>query len=417
MKEFKKDFNYNDNKGLVFVSKIGKNGTPGDILYANDATCNRLGYTINEILSTNPFDIGMPIDGATIKNEITKLLAGETVYYPMLFFTKSNQAILTNIEANLCEFYGNSAVLTVAREIYDHNFIKSIIIKFNKELESKMIQIEESKEHLFQQEKLATIGQIAAGVAHEINNPLGYISSNIETAQVYFSKIKQILDLYHSLFSRVSSIPADELNVEISKITDLRNQSNIDFIMNDIIELFKDTKDGLEKISEIVNNLKTFSRVDPNLEFKEYDLNNGIKETLIIAKNEIKYCADVIEKLGNIPILMASGNRINEVFLNIILNSCYAIKNKEINKRGLITITTNIEDNYVACQIEDNGTGIKKEHLNRIFDPFFTTKPVGSGTGLGLSIAYDIIVNKHHGKIYADSTFGYGTKITIKLPL
>lgn len=416
MKNFNGDFNYDYSECLVFINKIGKNGAPDYIVYANDTACSKLGYTKDEMTSIDTVNIGMPIYEANLKDELSKLFGGATVSYAMLFFTKFNKVILTNVEVSLCEFYGNMAVLSIAREINDKDFTRNIVIKFNNELNSKMMQIKETKEQLFQHEKLAVIGQMAAGVAHEINNPLGYISSNVETGQKYFYKIKKILDSYDSLISKLSSLSPHELNDEIKKIIDLKNQSNIDFIMNDIVELNKDIESGLKRISEIVNNLKIFSRVDTSLEFEEYDLNKGIKETLNMARNEIKYNANVVENLGNIPIIMASGNRINEVLLNIILNSCYAIKNKKSEENGLIIISTSIEDNYVVCQIEDNGIGIESENLTRIFDPFFTTKPVGSGTGLGLSISYDIVVNKHNGKIYTESKLGKGTKTTIKLP-
>jgi len=416
MKNFNGNFSYDCSECLVFINKIGKDGVPGNIVYVNEEACCKLGYTKDEMTSLDTVNIGMPICEANLKDELSKLFAGETISYSMLFFTKFNKVILTNVEVSLCEFCGNSTVLTIAREINDKDFIRNIVINFNNELNSKMVQIEETKEQLFQHEKLAIIGQMAAGVAHEINNPLGYVSSNIETGWEYFSKIKKILYSYDSLISKLPSISPHELNDEIKSILDLRNQSNIDFIMNDIVELNSDIKNGLNKISEIVNNLKTFSRVDPTLKFEEYDLNKGIKETLNLAKNEIKYNADVVVNFCNIPIIMANGNRINEVILNIILNSCYAIKNKKSEENGLIIISTSIEDNYVVCQIEDNGIGIEIENLTRIFDPFFTTKPVGSGTGLGLSISYDIVVNKHNGKIYIESTFGKGTKTTIKLP-
>lgn len=405
------------NNSLIFINKIGEKGTPSDILYVNDTVCKRLGYSFNEMISLQPTDVGMPINSNNLKDKIKKLYAGGMVCYPMLFFAKSNQVLLTNIEASLTTYNGNKAVLTVAKEIYEHNFIKNIVIKYNKDLESSMMQIEETKEQLFQQEKLATIGQMAAGIAHEINNPLGYISSNIETAYTYFNKLEYLLNSCEQLFSNLSSLSDNELDNKLIQISELKNKINLDFILSDVKELFEDIEDGLKKISEIVNNLKTFSRLDPSLEFKIYDLNKGIKNSLIIARNEIKYYARVVESLGNIPVIMANGNRINEVLLNIILNSCYAIKNKNSNEKGIIKITTYVENEYVVCEIEDNGTGIKKENINKIFDPFFTTKPVGSGTGLGLSIAYDIITNKHNGKIYAESIPEIGTRITFKLPI
>lgn len=157
--------------------------------------------------------------------------------------------------------------------------------------------------------------------------------------------------------------------------------------------------------------------MDKSSEFESYDLNTGIKNTLIIAKNEIKYVAEIEMDLGELPEIQASSGQINQVLLNIIINAAYAIKEKQIDKLGLIKISSYHDDQFVFCSIQDNGFGMNEETLQRIFNAFFTTKPMGQGTGLGLSISYDIIVNKHSGDISVSSEKGIGTTFIIKLPL
>jgi len=203
----------------------------------------------------------------------------------------------------------------------------------------------------------------------------------------------------------------------MNTVYNTENKINIDFINSDITDLFNDVSDGLERISKIVMGLRTFSRVDQQNEFEEYDLNNGIQNTLLVANNEIKYHAKVELFLGDIPNIYANGGQINQVLLNIIINAVHATKSKEDINSSLITVRTYSDERYASCEIEDNGTGIPGNIIGRIFDPFYTTKPVGQGTGLGLSIAYDIIVNKHKGELLVDSKPDAGSKFTVRLPV
>ena len=185
--------------------------------------------------------------------------------------------------------------------------------------------------------------------------------------------------------------------------------------------MFDDIEDGLERITEIVSSLRAFSRQDINNEFTDYNLNKGIKNALVITRNDIKYSAVVGENLNDIPIIKANGNKIDQAILNIILNASASIKEKQslenMNEEGLITITTDANDEYVRCVIEDTGIGIDGKDIIKIFDPFYTSKPVGEGTGLGLSIAHEIIVGEHNGQLYAESKPMVGTKFIIILPI
>lgn len=265
---------------------------------------------------------------------------------------------------------------------------------------------------LIQKEQLAGIGQLAAGVAHEMNNPLGFIISN-------FNMLNQYIKIFLELMNKF-----DDLNLENDSIKKFKMENDYDFIIEDFAELLNDTNSGLNRLNGIVKSLKSFSRINDIKEFSEFDVNQGIKETLIITKNEYKYIADVETELAEISTILAFGGEINQVFLNLIINAVQAIKmkNNEANEedikdeRGKITIKTSETSDYVVIKITDNGCGMKKESFTKIFNPFYTTKPIGAGTGLGLSISYDVITNKHNGRIEVDSIIDVGTTFTIYLP-
>jgi len=278
-------------------------------------------------------------------------------------------------------------------------------------------KLKQTELQLMQQEKFAGIGHLAAGIAHEINNPLGFVLSNFETLSNYAKVYKMIIDEYRELKDSLSEINSAKLQEKLSQINHLEEENNLDFITEDLDELISDSCEGLDRISKIVTSLRLFSRIDQHNDFEEYDINEGIANTLIIARNEIKYHAEVEENFKEIPNIRAFSSQINQVLLNIIVNAAHAIKYKNSDEFGTITINTYADDHYVYCEIIDTGIGISKENLHSIFNPFFTTKPEGEGTGLGLSICYDIIVNKHGGELLVDSTEGVGTKFTMKLPI
>lgn len=284
-------------------------------------------------------------------------------------------------------------------------------------LRDAMDHLRKNQEQMIQQEKLAGIGQLAAGVAHEINNPLGYISSNFETSRSYYH---QLMEAKRSLEAYIRQMHADKLenNAELlSKLREINEKENIDFLCADMEGIYHDIEEGLAHIREIVQGMKIYVRAEQNSDFMDYDLNQNIKGTLLMIKNEIKHTARVVELLGDIPTIQAKGSHINQVLVNIILNAVHAIKEKEPDAFGTLIISTELSDDVVICQIEDNGIGINEENLHQVFNPFFSTKPVGQGTGLGLSIAYDIIVNEHGGQLLVQSTEHVGSKFIIKLPV
>ena len=278
----------------------------------------------------------------------------------------------------------------------------------NAELTELNARLSMAQEQLVQAEKLASIGQLAAGVAHEINNPIGYVFSNFETLGTY---ITRMLDMFKAYEEAEAGI-ADAALLE--RLRALRARIDLDYLIEDIPVLMSESREGITRVRKIVQDLKDFSRVDADQEWQWADLHAGLDSTLNIVGNEVKYKADVVREYGDIPEIECLPSQLNQVFMNIVVNGAHAIS----GARGRITIRTgaSADRSQVWVEISDNGSGIAREHLPRIFDPFFTTKPIGSGTGLGLSLSYGII-QKHHGQIEVQSEAGKGTSFRIVLPV
>jgi len=298
-----------------------------------------------------------------------------------------------------------SAILEKELDKSNHKITQKLITQ-NSELLSLNNQLKEAQSQLIQQEKLAAVGHLAAGVAHEINNPLGFIISNYSTLKKYVGKYKELLKQV-----------TDSKNSGIEPLYEFASKTDFEFIEEDMSELFKDTLTGLERVKIIVEELRKFSRLDTLEEMESYSLNDGVKNTLILSENEFREVAEIETIYGDIPNINAVGGQIDQVILSLVMNALFAIKGKGEDRLGLISITTYCDSHYVYLKIKDSGVGIAQEEIKSIFNPFFTTKPVGEGTGLGLSTAYDTIVNKHDGILDVSSEKGIGTEFTLGLPL
>ena len=264
-----------------------------------------------------------------------------------------------------------------------------------------------AQQKLLQSEKLASIGQLAAGVAHEINNPIGYVFSNFGALEGYLADLFAMLDAYEQA---EPAIAAPEV---AQRLRSLREQIDLPFLRTDIGQLMAESKEGIVRVRRIVQDLKDFSRTDALQEWVWADLRQGIDTTLNIVSNEVKYKADVIRQYGEIPDIECQPSELNQVIMNLVVNAAHAMG----EQRGRITLRTGCgSDSDIWVEVEDTGKGIAPEHLSRIFDPFFTTKAVGQGTGLGLSLAYST-VQKHHGRIDVHSVPGRGTTFRITLPI
>jgi len=274
----------------------------------------------------------------------------------------------------------------------------------NDEIQQAYDDLKRVQAQLLQQDKMASVGQLAAGVAHEINNPMGFIISNLGSLGKYVEKLTAYLDVDEKLLSGCD--PAIRLMA-----TQERQKYKIDRIRKDMPDLINESSEGAQRVRQIVQDLKSFSRVDSGA-FAAADINEGLESTLSIAWNELKYKTTVTREYGQLPRVWCNMGQLNQVFLNILVNAAHAIVD-----HGEIRLTTWQDGDSVRITISDSGGGILPENLKRIFDPFFTTKEVGKGTGLGLSIAYDIVVNKHGGRIEVASEVGAGTTFAIVLPV
>jgi two-component system, NtrC family, sensor kinase len=273
----------------------------------------------------------------------------------------------------------------------------------NEELKQLNERLESAHTQLLQSEKMASIGQLAAGVAHEINNPVGFVNSNLGTLGKYIASMFSVIAAYETAEAKVGSNSCPEVS-QIKKTVDFN------YLREDMPSLLKESQDGLARVTRIVQDLKDFSHVDET-GWQQASLEQGMDSTLNVVSNEIKYKADVVKQYTGLPAVECMPSQLNQVFMNLLVNAAQAI-----DTRGLITVRTGKSGDEVWLEVEDTGKGIPAEHLNRIFDPFFTTKPIGKGTGLGLSLSYGI-VQKHHGRIEVKSEVGKGSTFRVCLPV
>ncbi len=270
-------------------------------------------------------------------------------------------------------------------------------------------ELDKSKQLLARTEKMISIGNLAAGVAHEINNPIGFISSNLQTLRSYLLDIKKIINSQCQVVDSIFDRNVDT-NVRCINAKRLFNQLDIRAIVEDTQELIDDSLEGSQQVKRIVSDLKNFSHKG-NGEFIKADINGLINQVLSIAANEIKYKARVIKKLANLPLVICDSNRLGQVFLNLVINACQAIK-----ENGTIRISTRANKTNVFVWVSDNGEGMELAIVRRIFEPFYTTKEVGDGTGLGLYVSKNI-VESHGGRLSVDSKPGEGTSFIVNLPI
>jgi len=284
----------------------------------------------------------------------------------------------------------------------------------NKELVGTLERLKETQSLMVQSEKMASIGQLAAGVAHEINNPVGFVSSNLKTLTDYQQNISRMISGYQQFVERISGQTDNALNPAVieSLITEMKEKEtdlDIPYILDDIPNLIHESREGLDRIKKIVLDLKDFSHPGEDV-LKLVDINRNLDSTLNIVWNEIKYKATVTRDYGKLPQVKCYPQQLNQVFMNLLINAAQAIE-----KQGEIHIATRQVGSQVEIAIRDTGLGIPEKNLTRIFDPFFTTKSVGKGTGLGLNVTYNIL-KKHKGSINVQSELGRGTTFTIRIP-
>lgn len=293
-----------------------------------------------------------------------------------------------------------------AVHVLEHTDLLNRLMERNTVLEAAQRNMQEAHQKVLQSEKMACIGQLSAGVAHEINNPVGYIGSNMGALQRYLNGLFDVLEAYEALEAVV-----DPSHPAVQRLAKVKQRVDFSFLRQDIVEVLKECEEGMGRVKRIVKDLKDFSHADDGT-WEWVDLRIGIESTLNMVWNEVKYKAEVRKEFEDIPLIQCMPGQLNQVWMNLIVNAAQAITD-----RGAITVRIKVTpENKVCVEVEDTGGGIKPEHVAKIFDPFFTTKPVGMGTGLGLSVSFGI-VQTHHGQITVESQFGKGTLFRVLLPV
>ncbi|MDL1970272.1 MAG: PAS domain S-box protein [Candidatus Desulfofervidaceae bacterium] len=390
----------------------------GILKFVNRQFARIFGYRKKDLLETKFEKLIHPEDQLRFNQIVNGILNTAEVAQRIEFrgVKAGGENIIVGMTMVKIDYHGQPAVLGYMADITKRKQTEKELIESNKKLQQALDELKKMQAQLVQQEKMASIGQLAAGIAHEMNNPVGFVFSNFKNLRDYVEDFKTLLEQYQQCLQKLEEGKQID-KAEIEKIKQIEKEIDLKFLLEDIEGLFKDTEEGLKRLIEIIQNLREFSRVDQVGDYTEYDINEGIKSTLVIIKNEYKYHVDVKTELGNIPPIYCHPGQINEVLMNIILNAVQAIKSQNRKDKGTILIKTYSDKDYVYCAISDDGPGIPEEIRGKIFDPFFTTKPVGKGTGLGLSICYDIVVNKHKGEIWVESEVGKGSTFFIKLPI
>lgn len=369
------------------------------------------GYSVDDLLASRPpfAEIVHPDDLARVTAEVMgKTNQGEMSYEQEYRVITADNKVIWVVDRTIVQrdssgkaiFY--DGVLTNITDQKNQQLRVSEALSEQKKLNKRL---EEAHNQLLQSEKMASIGQLAAGVAHELNNPIGFVHSNLGTLDGYVHDLMEIIAAYEALPEAQEPVAA------LAAVKRLIEERDFSFLKDDIFSLLAESKDGLGRVRKIVQDLKSFSRVGDQ-DWKEADLHQGIDSTLNIVWNELKYKTTIVQEYSDLPPVFCLISQLNQVFMNLLVNAGHAIETQ-----GTITIRTRRHGEESVCvEIADTGKGIAPEHLNRIFDPFFTTKPVGKGTGLGLSLSYSI-VERHQGYIEVDSELGVGSTFRVVLPI
>jgi PAS domain S-box-containing protein len=378
---------------------------------ANPAACVMFGYTEAEFLTKGVGDIHPTEHLSMVVGHFVAQAEGREVIAESLpCLHKNGTVFYADIGANSIVYNNRPCQVGFFRDVTKRKQAEEALARNMVQLADMNRRLQENQIQLIQSEKMASFGQLAAGVAHEINNPVGFVMSNLGALQGYVAIFKKLLDFYDQLVVALHAGNIPQQETLLREIEKIRSEEELSFILKDVDELLKESYNGAERVKDIVQNLTRFVRLD-EAKMKEADINDGIEVTLKVIGNELKYKCQVHKKLEPLPPLLCYPSQLNQVFLNLLVNAAQAISEK-----GDIFIETRATDKEIIIRIADTGRGIAPEHIPKLFTPFFTTKPAGKGTGLGLSISQGII-QKHHGFIHAESELGKGATFTIHLPV
>lgn len=394
----------------VFAADLRKAG--GGMPAALREGLARMDTTVQQILGAKPVE-------SDLFQKIATASAGPRIDSLTDAFTNETADIQADSERYriyLIAYAGALLILIgylLSRLAVSYRLLESRVEERTRELSAALHQLKESEAQLIQTEKMSSLGQMVAGIAHEINTPLAYVKNSLGSVVGKLPEVKRLIVETNRLLRLMeeSSPDPERLQAKYATVRSLVHYFAEEQALAELGKLAHDGLYGIEQISEIVLNLKDFSRLDRS-KVSSFNLNEGLESTLTLARHELKHLS-VKKQFGEIPAITCSPSQLNQVFLNLINNAAQAIE----TGTGEITVSTRMEGpDHVAVEIADNGKGIPPEIMPKIFDPFFTTKAVGKGTGLGLSISYKII-EQHGGRISVDSTVGKGTRFTIVLPL
>lgn len=380
----------------------------GTMTFVSDNAERLLGYTPHDMVADPSFwfDHLHPDDVNSIFSSLALLFSQGHRTYEYRFRVRDGRYLWMHDSLRLIRD-GNGNPLEVIgslTDITDRKQMEESLHKKGEEQQLLILQLRDAQAQLLQSEKMASIGQLAAGIAHEINNPVGFVNSNMGSLGKYVDTLCNVIEGYDIALGDLSDRPTAK-----SAIATLKQQADFEFLREDVTDLVRESLDGLKRVKDIVQSLKDFAHIGES-DWQFSDLHAGIDSTLNIAANEFKYKAKVVKEYGTLPLVKCLASQLNQVFMNLIVNAAHAIQDS-----GTITIKTGSSEGWVWVSVQDTGHGIPDDIKTRIFDPFFTTKPVGKGTGLGLSLSYNI-VSKHGGRISVDSALGMGSTFTVHLP-
>jgi two-component system NtrC family sensor kinase len=393
-----------DNTPAIIYSTVPS----GDfkMTFVSNNAVNVLGYRPEDMLADPNFwfDHIHPDDAPQIFSSLAAIFTEGERAYEYRFRAADGRYLWMHDQLRLVrdEQGAPLEVIGALTDITDRKLMEQALEQQGEEQRTLIGKLREAHEQLLQAEKMASIGQLAAGIAHEINNPVGFVNSNMGALQNYVDTLLGVIDAYQRAAQGQPALQA--------QVADAERAADLEFLREDVTALVKESLDGLKRVRDIVQSLKDFSHVGETA-WQVADVHQGLDSTLNIVANEIKFKANVEKHYGKLPPITCLASQLNQVFMNLLVNAAQAIR-----ERGIIRIITGTDKDGVWVRIQDNGAGIPAQNLKRIFEPFFTTKAVGSGTGLGLSLAYGI-VTKHGGRIDVLSEPGKGTAFTVHLPL
>lgn len=405
-----------DVHAIVSITGVG-----GDITFVNDKFCEVSGYRREELIGKNHRLLRSGVHSHEYYKKLWETISRGNVWQGELC-NQAKDGSLYWVEASIVPFLNDKGrpykYVSIRTNITERVLAAQRLKSKTEEINRVHADLKKTHQQALHSEKLASVGQLAAGIAHEINTPIQFIGDNTRFLRDSFDDLNTLIKTYQELCAALKSGEACE--ERIMRVHELSERVEIDYLSEEVPRAIEQTLEGVERVSKIVLSMKDFSH--PGSDSKEMvDINHAIQSTVTVSRNEWKYDAELVTDFDDtLPLVPCYIGELNQVILNIIINASHAIKDIKAShgdQPGTIKISTSRRDDFVEIRISDTGAGMTESVKNRIFEPFFTTKSVGKGSGQGLAIAYSVIVEKHHGTIDVDSAPGEGATFIIRLPL